>query len=1265
VSRDYIHLSEKDFSRGIDQQSPETRLKPGFCEDLLNVDLDGQAIKKRPGYQPYAGPLPLRVVRVEYVPSKNLFCLFFEEGLLFDFSASVPILVWGRLGSKALGDDFTSFEDRLIYCPSIISPRQAGVKRDSVLFLRPKTPVLYLFTNTSSVIFVWGLESVVSTRSSKKNLRKVHYLDRYQNSYGEKLLISGSSGNLYAARERTPLIAKSYGYPSFYSPFSFAPIVHNESPLIPSSFLAPTATNILYGSSGVGFFSPLPLLAGDMIVLHDLPQEKPLFVKSSWVLRPGWIRVQLSDIPHLVTLTKNTAFSIRRSSEVFLLSTSPNARTLHNLVLRDSLYDGNGKSFEVQDLYSSSDIPISLSGNGQITTVKTKEKNDQFFGLYVGKKILILSEPYTESFYKVEQILSETSFKMKSSVKYRHQGVLLGNTVSFTEKVTLDLLTDKTPLFHVTKRWLPIVAPRKGFTRTTYASYLSPTSSLRSTVVSDNLYLTNREDAVLKFDGVSIYRAGLPRWHPGFLVAKDSQALAKIPVKGKTVYRYYFKIVSIDRNHNRIESAATDSEEFNLTLKESAAVQFRLLNMPASLHYDYERMSLEIYRTKANGRVFYKIHTRRLTFNLHYGEILFTDSVADDTLTEGGLDLISSTLIKGDIPSTHMSPILAKHVTSADNRLLLANLKDYPQLDLQFESQPSIEGFTGQVFTLTKPSSDSSQEFTETYELLGEKNVRDLASIKLNPKRSGHLYFELAEIELPPGTWVYIFQEEGASPSNLLPCGLWQTYKEPRINPLLIRGAFSKDAYNAYLTAQHLDNPPKYKLIFASNLRHIPVYCGPDGSRLNQKHPASPRMIVARRLADMINASMVMRDEERDFIPWMIAYAGSDFRAGQVLIRQPAPSGSAVTLRLAGDPSTKMFVNNIERSSRDLISATSKLFPSRLIVSYRNFPEIFDTLNTPQEGGSHSIIDIHSADGDEITGILPFFGEAVVGNSQRSSVLIVFKKRSIYLVDILRHKVESLETYGIGCTVSASLCVTEEGLMFASEFGVYRLDRQLSLTLISEKLGRLWDEKVHKPSLSLACAHHDPIKRQYQLSVPVKGEEFNSEVYVYHYGQKSEKFKGAWTRYDNHHVTGWASLEGRTYFSSTDGYVYSVGQTEKFSYRDHGVPIHSVLITRMMDMDAPGIRKIISWILSYFRGASLKGRADLSVSLDREAGFTPLPPVLIGDSSEKKVFSLKTSLPRRRIYSLQLKYENNRLDQGFGFAGFDMRVAALPTKLKV
>ena len=142
-------------------------------------------------------------------------------------------------------------------------------------------------------------------------------------------------------------------------------------------------------------------------------------------------------------------------------------------------------------------------------------------------------------------------------------------------------------------------------------------------------------------------------------------------------------------------------------------------------------------------------------------------------------------------------------------------------------------------------------------------------------------------------------------------------------------------------------------------------------------------------------------------------------------------------------------------------SALSASFPSRILISYPNYPEIFDNPAAAQDNQSVSAVDINTADGQEITAIVPFFGSSAFGAAMQSGVVVVFKSNSIYLVDLSEkakgnNAVQKIESAGLGCTAPGSVCPTKDGIIFANESGMYRLKRDLTVEYVGRRMERIW-----------------------------------------------------------------------------------------------------------------------------------------------------------------------------------------------------------------
>ena len=362
--------------------------------------------------------------------------------------------------------------------------------------------------------------------------------------------------------------------------------------------------------------------------------------------------------------------------------------------------------------------------------------------------------------------------------------------------------------------------------------------------------------------------------------------------------------------------------------------------------------------------------------------------------------------------------------------------------------------------------------------------------------------------------------------------------------------------------------------------------------------------------------------------------------------------------------------------------ALTTRYPSRILVSYNNYPEIFDNPFTVNDDLSDSAIDINSSDGQEITGVIPFFGESAFGAALQSGVLVVFKQNSIYLIDLAekragRNPVQRLETQGLGCTAPYSIAPTKDGIAFANDSGIYVLRRNQRIEYLGRFVERLWQKSVDKNYLDLVQGHHYNVGRQYKLSVPLLAESSsdyaqNSEVYVYNHTNEGTDETGGWGRYTNHAATGWANLFQDAFYGTVNGSVKRLraeGVAE--DYRDDNAAIEAVLTTRAVDFGQAGIRKVVSHVIVNYRtggtseNTSVEISPDLHTDFDTTTAFTIVNyPTNNGISSlaGQDIRTVRHSLTRRRCVYMTVRISNTGLDEDLEIAGMSFVVSGLNSK---
>lgn len=1052
----------------------------------------------------------------------------------------------------------------------------------------------------------------------------------------------------------------------------------------------------------------------------------------------------------------------RTSSVVSLRSGQPStSASTTNLVRGDMLsFTGIERLLRVLYINPESDHAVTIAVDGSEATATLTSGDTSF--LNIGRSILLTGAGVFSGTQTITSIPTLTTFTFDSTETVGGSGTVLGNTMQVDEELEWSDSTADANLFRVEERWIPIEAPDDSYdlTPSTHVRYFDSSSYgdqpfLRSTMVANNMYLTDGEDEVLKYDGESLYRAGLFPWQAGLFLTQDTAATAKIVVDnpsstptavvnnvftlplgddnkfpvGKRVrhsftggfndynvlaawddasnsfvkvqristtaitlgaapvltllstLRYYFRLNAVDANDNIVASAVTGYQDHVVELAADAAVNIKAVGLPAWDVLDYDRLELEIYRTRINTSApFYKVTTQLMSFNNTLGYINYTDSFADTDLID--LDAVSTALKGQELGTAWQEPLRAKYITSIGNSLVLAHLKDYPQLDIQLIASGAVTNSTyaGKRFLFRKDSSDTGPTTDmvnrAAYEFV-ETSTAGVVTAALGA--AGSFFIVAVPNTAVAGDWVYLFWDTVATSGRPMKyAGWWQVQSA---GPTDVTINFSDADAGGILTL--VPN----RALFATDPTDIPIPLGVDGNLGQVNGDSFDLFDTMRRMSMAINSSMRMVDVTitgmSDFVPWMISRGGNDVgKAGRLIVRQPRVEATLFEVLLpssfsGGGQSFQVFVNDVRRLAATPVIATTRLYSSRIMVSYENYPEIFDNPTSVLDTDSDSAIDVNPADGQDITGVLPFFGEATFTAAQQAAILVVFKTNSIYLVDINekragRNPIQRIETEGLGCTAPYSIAVTKNGICFANESGMYCLRRDQKIQYIGRYMERNWGERVDLDQLTICQGHHYGVGRSYKLSVPLVGSTANSEVYVYNHTGEDEGRLGAWTRYDNHPVTGWANLAADAFWASTLGRIFSIRNTGTATdCRDDSSPILFQVDTRAMDFGNPGIRKVIDASIVNYRTTAVITSAAFSYSMDLSQQYSPTTSITlinpvestgIDDVSAHDILPVLHKTDRRKGIFFQARISCSSLDEPLEVAGITFKVGGLSEK---
>ncbi len=767
------------------------------------------------------------------------------------------------------------------------------------------------------------------------------------------------------------------------------------------------------------------------------------------------------------------------------------------------------------------------------------------------------------------------------------------------------------------------------------------------------------------------------------------QAFGAIPVgtgmsiQKLSVYRYYGRLNAIDSNGNVVASAAAGAEDYRVQLSSSAAINHKFLVPPSWDVYDFARIEAQVYRTRENGQApFYFLASIQVPYGQRY--IDFTDSRTDDTLLD--LDVVNSALLGVEIGQTFSHPLQAKCITSASNRLILGNVKSWPYISLlvgDVGKRIDADTLDSASFLIRKDDTDTLLTSNTTdrigFELLssGETTIAPAAVVAVD---AGGIATVTSANTLIAGSWVYLFHSDVTDGDTLGLSGYYQILTASGTQFTFDLGVpnyvpLATDA-NSVLTS----TIPGY----------LPVWLGVDGnySTLGGNVPdgLSAQQVAMRRAADALNASQSKLLDNA----WLFAYAGGEYRYGElfldfskVLVNEAAmPVTPEIVLPDYDTSAYRLFVNEVLRAPEAQASAVASLYPSRLLISMPSYPEIFDSPTSALDTDSLSAIDVNREDGQEITAVIPFFGESAFGAAQKDGILLVFKANSIYVVNVNQKAagqpcVQKLDSRGLGCTSPYSVAPTQNGVMFVNESGIYRVRSDLSVQYLGRKLGRLWNEvDTNKPEEIFG--HYSALENKYKVSLSFEEDDlqYANRSFVYDTTREysADGYRdGSWTSYSNVPSIGYANSLQSSFFASPFGEVFGVRQTGLVSdYRDDSSAIDAEALLRPSDFGDASVRKSVKYVICQFRTQVPSENTELSAAVDLRSNFsvldsfvvtgTPWPDDGLSGIGSRKVETVRFSVPTTKGVYHQLKLTNDGYDEQVELTGVTYRLTGLNSR---
>jgi hypothetical protein len=740
-------------------------------------------------------------------------------------------------------------------------------------------------------------------------------------------------------------------------------------------------------------------------------------------------------------------------------------------------------------------------------------------------------------------------------------------------------------------------------------------------------------------------------------------------------YKYYYKLNLIDRNQVIVSSFAAQSEDFVVEYSSAGQIKLRLAAPPPFGPLDYDRVELETYRTEGDSALYY-LHSRQpVNFDRTAPYLDINDATSDAVLTAQGSanrDAVMARLLGNELGTGWEPPPRASCITSLNNRLLLGHIKGYPETALTFQAAPGQTGLAagniaGLIITLRKD--DTTTSTTTDMANVARYEFMNSGAVTITPatdlaRTSTTFTVTSAAHGLAVGDWVYLFHSAAATGKLIQAAGWWQiAAKDANTFTFNVANSFSFGASDCdrYVTATTKTN--------------IPVWIGTDGN-YNQRdgNPASSSDVVIQapmRLANAINASMRATTVDLGAAAWLSAFAGQDQGTGRIQITSSVALSTTPAVASSTPGATvKIYADGVDFANDSYSkSFITKVFPARLVRSYANYPDLFDNCFAADQIDSDSIIDVNPADGQEVTNVLPFFGEGAGASSQAAlaAMAVVVKEQSLYVINIETREVTRIDSRNLGGTAPRAVCVTQRGIVFVNESGIYRLNRDLSVSPIGRNMTGKVRDSLNKAQIAEAHAHHWAQGRRVKVSLPTDDSTYPNEVWVYDYEREGQGQEfGAWTRHTAHNAVGWANLGADAYWASTEGDVFLVRQRGDASdYRDEaGAVAEAVVTLRAEDFGVPGVRKVHQNVITEVElpqtdltGLTVQTAMNLSRTFETQGSSVSVDT----DDAQQRTF--RTSLSQRRGNRVQVRYRHQTKDQALNLTGVTFTVVPLSSKL--
>jgi len=785
-----------------------------------------------------------------------------------------------------------------------------------------------------------------------------------------------------------------------------------------------------------------------------------------------------------------------------------------------------------------------------------------------------------------------------------------------------------------------------------------------------------------------------------------------------TSFGYYFRLEYTDRNNKIITGTPNSYVDAIITINRPSCIM-HCINLPSTScgALEWDRLKVSTYRTKGAPStaditpVFYKVDDTPALKGLSgslasdaqvLGKVVIADTTSDASLITS--DFISNAQIASlggaavERPIAAARPPQAQYLLSTAGHMIYGNIKSKPKLLTTWaKNNAAVKDLVDTSVTLRATLNATNYDTTIKFVNSSSANVDvvDITTITSDTAVNGSDFDTPADESADAGflkltlsgtavtaghssQYMQIISKDAADPDydNEFVGALVGWHKITNVSgtnivwirvPDYLAAKFSTEAVSSLQAVLITGGViPSWDVKYADN---YPVN---NLTLPNSKYDMIGR--VTRNWAQALNK--VMADnayyaritEETGAVPvtglslmpevvlgdWAYARWGETVGAGNVEITHQTTDALTFQIVESGAPDGFEVFSNGYLSANPILGA-SKVFPSRLVVSYKNYPESVDNPYADDPIKSFSAIDVNASDGQEITGMASFFGQSSTGAAQYSSTIIVFKTNSVYAVDIATKQTQKLQSLGQGCTIPDSIASTDDTIFFANDTGIYKVTRDLNVKYVGDLVENYYKE-LPKSTLRLrGYGIADNFSLTYKFAVPANSS-VNDEIVVYNFESMSKQAEGSWTLYNNVPISSATQTSDKFWFGNFKGRIWENRDAgDNTDYRDDDSAIVSSFTYGPQAFGDPGKSKDMSHVIVQYANNGPTA-ITASMGLDLSSDFVEMDTTNAGSGVWKGV-GIAYSPPASKAVFYQVKLDHSVKDEPCAINGLVFKVS--------